>query len=204
MGKFEDLTGQKFNRLRVLRKVGKTKYGKILWLCECDCGNLCNATTGGLKSKNNQSCGCYRKEVFTNKKHGFKYSRLYNSYIHLKQRCYNPNNQDYKYYGGRGITVCDEWKDDFQAFYDWSMSHGYKDDLTIDRIDNNKGYSPENCRWVTMQYQSNNKRTNHRITYNSETHTIKEWAKITKINYGTLVSRINRNKWNIEKSLNTP
>lgn len=114
-------------------------------------------------------------------KHGQCGTRLYNIFRGMKKRCYNKNCKDFYKYGGRGITVCDEWKDSFQAFYDWSIANGYFDNLTIDRIDNNKGYSPDNCRWVDIKTQSNNTRKNVFLTYNGETMTLAEWGE--KIKY---------------------
>lgn len=136
--------------------------------------------------------------------HGLSHSRIYNTYHSMKQRCYNPSHKSYHNYGGRGIKVCEEWLNDFQAFYDWSMSHGYSDDLTIDRKDNNGNYCPENCRWATYKEQSNNVRTNHIITYKDETHTLKEWSEILNINHNTLYRRINGMKWSIERAFETP
>lgn len=116
----------------------------------------------------------------------------------MKQRCYNPNDADsYIYYGARGIKVCDEWKDDFSAFESWAMSHGYRDDLTIDRIDVDADYCPENCRWATPKEQSNNTRRNRYITYNGETKTLTEWAELTGIDYQVLAHRFNKN-WSAE------
>ena len=121
----------------------------------------------------------------------------------MKERCYNSKCEAYHNYGGRGIIVCDEWLHNFKAFYDWSITNGYRDDLTIDRIDVNGNYEPSNCRWVTRLTQANNQRTNHLITYKGETHTMAEWAKIKHISYGALRQRLYR-KWSIEKALNTP
>lgn len=109
----------------------------------------------------------------------------------------------YKDYGGRGITICDEWENSFQAFFDWAMANGYRDDLTIDRIDVNGNYCPKNCRWITNQEQASNRRTCHNLTYNGETHNLKEWAKIIGINYSTLRARINIYNWTTEKALST-
>ena len=117
----------------------------------------------------------------------------------MKRRCLNKNDARYKDYGGRGITVCKEWLE-FLTFYNWASSAGYADGLSIDRIDNNKGYSPENCRWVTMSYQALNKRTNRNISFNGETKTIKEWSDIFGINYTTLKVRLDRG-WDIEDAL---
>ncbi len=121
----------------------------------------------------------------------------------MKYRCYNPKSQYYYRYGARDIKVCDEWLNDFKAFYDWSMANGYRDNLTIDRIDVNGNYEPSNCRWVSQKMQQNNRSNNRLITYNNETHTISEWAEICNISQACLRHRIERN-WNIEKALNTP
>ena len=120
----------------------------------------------------------------------------------MKARCYNPNRKRYVDYGGRGITVCDEWKNDVKAFYDWAMANGYSDDLTIDRIDTNGNYCPENCRWVGQDVQGNNKTDNILVERNGETHTIGEWANITGIRYATLYNRIVKLHWTAEKALN--
>lgn len=124
-----------------------------------------------------------------NVKHNLRYSRLYNIWRHMKQRCYNSNNKKYERYGKRGITVCEEWLNDFKAFYDWSMSNGYKDDLTIDRINNDGNYEPSNCRWVNLKTQANNRSTNILITHDGETHNIKEWSLIMNKPYSTLLNR---------------
>lgn len=121
-----------------------------------------------------------------------KNTRLQNIYFHMKYRCTNPKNKSYHYYGDRGITVCDEWLNNSKAFYTWALKHGYRNDLTIDRIDNNGNYCPENCRWITQKEQSNNTRRNKYVTIDGQTHTIAEWCDITGINYGTLKSRVKR------------
>lgn len=136
------------------------------------------------------------------------YYRLNNIYRGIKTRCYNSNRKEYERYGGRGITMCEEWLDSdrrthkgWEAFKQWSLLNGYTDEKTIDRIDNNKGYCPENCRWVSVKVQANNKRTNHFITHNGETKTIAQWSEEIGVNYGTLQSRVTRNKMNTEKAL---
>lgn len=126
--------------------------------------------------------------------------RLYSIWHNMKSRCYYRKSEKYKDYGGRGIIVCDEWRNNFQAFYDWAMSHGYADDLTIDRKDVNGNYEPSNCRWVTQKEQHNNTRKNHYITYNGETKTAAEWARQYGIHRCVLNNRIRRG-WNFEKAI---
>lgn len=205
MGKLIDLTGLKFGRLTVIKYVGKSK-----WLCKCECGNEKIVSTTHLKN-DTKSCGCLKKEMlsqrtkpknFTNKKHGLHNEKLYNTWKCIRQRCNNKNNKRYKDYGGRGITICKEWNN-FKNFYNWAINNGYQENLTIDRIDNNKGYLPENCRWTDITTQANNKRNNRNYTYNNETHTLGEWAKILNINYWALRSRLDRG-WDIKKAFNTP
>lgn len=138
--------------------------------------------------------------------------RLQNIYVNLKQRCYNPKSTFYKNYGGRGITVCDEWLNSemydgrstkgWIAFKNWALSNGYADNLTIDRIDNSKGYCPENCHWVTMRTQQNNRRSNRLVTYKGKTQSLADWCRELNLNYGTIKCRIRRN-WTIEKAFET-
>jgi hypothetical protein len=129
--------------------------------------------------------------------------RLYMIWFDMKRRCYQPKNKRYDRYGGRGIKVCDEWLRDFQSFFDWSLTHGYQDDLTIDRLDKDGDYSPENCRWADLVTQANNRANNHYITYQGETKTMMEWSKELNINYSTLRRRINAG-WDVEKAFGRP
>lgn len=131
------------------------------------------------------------------------HTRLNKIYEHMKDRCYNPNFHCYNRYGGRGITICKEWLEDYQAFKAWALSHGYSDNLTLDRIDNNKGYYPENCRWISAKEQANNKRNNHLITYKGETKTLVQWAESLGIDRSVLSARINKLGWSISKSFET-
>lgn len=200
MGKFIDLTGKRFGRLTVIKYLCQSK-----WLCKCDCGNEKIVKSGNLKNGHVKSCGCLNKEISRNKMitHGYSSTRIYKIYIGIKKRCYNKNYSQFYLYGGRGITICDEWKDSFIYFYNWAINNGYKDSLTIDRIDNNGNYEPKNCRWITQKQQNRNTRHNRLITYNNETHCISEWAEIKNLTYSSLQHRLNRN-WTIEKALNTP
>jgi hypothetical protein len=201
MMKFIDLTGQKINRLLILERV-KSKDGKnTFWKCQCNCGNIIVTTTTKIRSGHTKSCGCYTTDLMTT--HGLSYTRLHGIWNNLKQRCFNPNSPNFKYYGGRGITVCDEWKNDFKSFYDWAMSNGYEEHLTLDRIHSNGNYEPFNCRWTTMKEQSNNVRTNHIIEFNGEKHTLAEWSEIRGISKKTLWNRIDRG-WTVERALTTP
>lgn len=161
-----DLTGQKFGRLTVLERA-ENKNGYVRWKCRCDCGNEKIVMSYQLRKGGTQSCGCLQKErtAEAHKTHGLYHSRLHRTWTGMKARCFNPNLKAFPYYGGRGITVCEEWKNNFQAFYDWAMSNGYEENLTLDRIDNNDNYCPENCRWVTMAKQNANKRSGgHKLT----------------------------------------
>lgn len=176
----------------------------MLWFCKCDCGKNTIVPAAKLISGKTQSCGCLKKE--TSKppiivKHGMSYSRLYKVWKDMKARCYKPTSVRYYTHGARGIKVCDEWMS-FEFFAKWALSNGYRENLTIDRINNNGNYEPSNCRWATHKVQANNRRTNRLISHNGETHTIKEWSEITGINYYTLLGRITRLGWNTEKTLN--
>ena len=197
--KLENLIGQRFGRLVVVSRASSDRYTK--WHCKCDCGNECDVLANNLKRGHTQSCGCYRDETRVENKleHGYRYTRIYDVWSKIKGRCYNTNDPRYSSYGGRGIVMCDEWRDNPVAFIEWAYENGYDDnakygETTIDRIDNNKGYSPENCRIANQIVQNNNRRTNRRITYNGKTHTVSEWSRIINIGQSVIHNGLNKGK----------
>ena len=181
--KLEDLTGQRFGRLTVIERA-ETTHISTKWKCKCDCGNECTVIAQNLKRGHTISCGCYRTEVRPTQRyiHGYRHTRIYSVYCGIKDRCYCENNPRFKDYGGRGITMCDEWLNNPKAFCEWAYNNGYKEDApygecTIDRKDNNKGYSPDNCRIVSLKVQANNQRSNVWIEHNGERKTITQWSE---------------------------
>lgn len=191
--KIIDLTGERFGSLVVIRRDENDKNGSPRWLCRCDCGQQKIVYGSCLRYGVSKSCGCRAKDLNSEKHrtHGLSKHPLHDVWRSMKDRCFNPNCRAYKHYGGRGITVCDEWSD-FLPFYYWAIENGYQSGLSIDRIDVNGDYCPENCRWATIIEQTNNQRNNHCITYNGETHTIAEWGRITGIKKCTLYNRARR------------
>lgn len=196
MSKLKDITSEKFGKLTVLYRLHNDHHKReVYWLCVCECGNLKEVQGANLKSGHTKSCGCL---VY---KHDKSNTRLYHCWQGMKDRCYSKNNISYKDYGGRGIEVCEEWKDDFEAFYNWAINNDYKEDLTIDRIDVNGNYTPDNCRWATRKEQQRNRRNTKYITYDGETRTLKEWCEILNLNYKRVWQRLYKFDWPIERAL---
>ena len=177
-----DLTNKKFNKLTVIKKV-KNQNHKTMWLCQCDCGNTTLVITSNLTCNRIKSCGCLKNEqlIKRNTTHNQRHTHLYEVWKTMKQRCNNPRSKSYKNYGGRGIKVCDDWVNSFKSFYEWSMLNGYKKGLTIDRINNNGNYCPENCRWADRITQANNSRWNKHITINGKDDTLANWLRFYNI-----------------------
>lgn len=202
---YKDLAGEKFSRLKVI-KYAYTRNKRAYWLCECVCGNTKVVSTTDLKTGNTQSCGCLKHErVKTfysnlNKTHGMKGTKIYSKWLSMKARCYKKSCKGYKNYGGRGIKVCDDWKNSFITFYEWAIKNGYQDNLTIERIDVNGNYEPDNCKWITNTEQQNNKKNNTYIIYNGDKHTIAEWSRIMGINKNTISGRL-RKGWTTKRVL---
>ena len=184
------------------------KHGRKYYFCECQCQDKTVKSIRGdsLISQKSTSCGCYNRERVSDvtSKHKSSNSDLYDVWINMKQRCLNKNNPSYNNYGGRGITICDEWLNNFSEFRKWSIENGYEKGLNIDREDNDKGYSPDNCRFITYIENQNNKRTNTYLEFNNEINTIANWARKLNMNPRTLVTRLDTLNWSIEKTLTTP
>jgi hypothetical protein len=217
--KLIDLTGQRFGRLTVIGPTDrKSKSGDRYWKCICDCGNDAEVLGACLRHGNTKSCGCYVKEFLASgnrRTHGGssggKHERLYGVWCAMKNRCKLPSVPDYYRYGGRGISVCAEWANDYQAFREWAYKNGYDDSAprgkcTVDRVDNERGYSPDNCRIVTIKEQMSNKCSNHLVTYMGETMTAlqayQKYAIKNGVKYGTLIHRLNHG-WSDSEAIET-
>lgn len=179
---YKNLIGQRYGRLVVVSLVESEAGSNVptKWLCQCDCGNKVEVRAYNLKNGNTLSCGCLQKENAAKQKrtHGMTGTRLYFTWQHIIGRCKRKSDRAFKWYGGRGITVCEEWLNSFECFHDWAMKNGYADNLTIDRIDVNGNYCPENCRWITIEEQQRNKSNNTFVEYAGETKTVGAWAEI--------------------------
>lgn len=198
-----NLVGQRFGRLIVLSEELRDKWNHRRWKCQCDCGQTVIAGQSNLRKGNTQSCGCRAHEiqVANHTTHGLRSHKLYGTWCGMRHRCHCPEDPRYSDYGGRGIIVCPAWED-FGLFVA-DMGSTYKPGFSIDRIDNNGPYCPFNCRWANQIQQTNNARSNHRLTYYNETHTIAEWSRLLSVPYYVITNRL-RMGWTIDRTLNQP
>lgn len=187
--------GTKFGRWTVIGKKIR-RNNRTYILCKCDCGTIKEVQYQNLRNGISTSCGCYHKELLRKQKyvHGEKHTRLYSTWIKMRHRCNSPNDSHYNSYGGRGIKVCDEWERSYQAFSEWAKANGYDEskswkECSIDRIDNDKGYSPDNCRWVDYKTQANNRQNNIPITYKGMTKNVIEWSRELNISRNAIAYR---------------
>lgn len=205
---YEEIPKMKFGRLKPIRMMeGK---GRTKWLCKCDCGNETIVTQKNLCNGNTKSCGCFSMESRRARNKGYQNKeRLYIVWIGMRERCNNPNNNSYKWYGAIGVTVCEEWERDYCAFKRWALETGYDETLprgaqTIERKDPNKDYSPENCEWKTIQQQQRNKRGSVLYEMNGEKHILREWSEILNVDYDLLRSRVGTYGWTLEQAISEP
>lgn len=210
-----DLTGQKFGRLTVIERAGNTKHGAAKWRCVCECGKETIVIGEELRKGNTRSCGCLAKKstsdrmkcsVPKNRTHGKAGTPVYKEWSQMKRRCSNPEDKSYTNYGGRGIIVCDRWRDSFEAFYEdvSKLPHFGEKGYSLNRVDNDGNYEPNNVEWATNKKQANNRRSNHLIAYNGKTQTIAQWADEYNLPYKKLWKRLNTFHWDIAIALNTP
>lgn len=201
---YSSWAGQRYGRLTVTGEEIRMQDGRAKLICVCDCGTVCEVAPGNLRAGNVRSCGCLSKDRSHKQLyvHGDTGERLWHIWSGMRRRCEETCNKDYPRYGGRGISVCEEWHD-YSIFKEWALSHGYNDKLTLDRIDSNGNYEPANCRWATAKEQNNNRRSNHILEYNGERHTISQWSELSGVPSKTLLYRINAG-WTVEQALYTP
>ena len=204
--KLVNLVGQKFGRLEVISLYPeRNRHHKTLWVCRCECGNTIISIGSLLRRGTVKSCGCLYKETrhTVAKKHGDCGTRLYSLYNGIKSRCFYSKHKEFKNYGGRGITLCNEWLN-FNDFKEWALANGYNDNLTIERKDVNRNYCPENCVWITRKQQALNKTTTVRVPYKNKLLTLQELSEETGVNEELLRSRIRHLKWSVERAVSEP
>jgi hypothetical protein len=204
----KNLEGLKVGRLTVVRFVELRKPRGAFWLVKCACGTE-KILQGSAIGKPALSCGCLQKEATSGpklerRKHGKSKTKLAQAYRNMLERCLNPKCPAYRNYGGRGITICDEWLTSNVSFFKWAFDNGYSEELELDRADNEKGYTPENCRFVPILVNANNRRDNVKLVYAGEEKSVADWARVTGLPYSTLTQRIRVLKWPVEKAIETP
>lgn len=199
-----DLVGEKFWKLTVLERVENSNTGKSQWLCKCDCGNKVIVIGPNLKNGNTRSCGCWRMSEDKKDYNGHIWkTRLYSIWCGMKSRCYNTKFPKYISYGARKIQICEEWKTNYKAFEQWALNNGYREDLTIDRIDVNGNYEPANCRWITNEEQARNKTNGIMVTYNGETKQLIKWCEELQLSYVAIYTRFIRG-WSVDRMFTEP
>lgn len=202
MPNFINYEGKRYGLLTVVRRTESTKSGVAQWVCKCECGNEIVLPSYTLKRGTVKDCGCVTRPHY-NTTHGASNTKLYNMWKLMLYRCENPKNNAYKYYGQRGLQVCEEWHD-FLAFKKWAEETKPKGDYTLDRIDNNLGYSPSNCRWADKKEQANNRRSNVMVEYKGEAHDLMEWSRLLGFNYKRVHNRMYKLGWSFEKAIAVP
>ena len=217
MSRLIDLSGKTFGRLTVVKQlptVYTARGSRTRWLCKCSCGNELEVDAYSLRSGHTQSCGCLQSEIAAKriaertKTHGQSKSKLFKIWMSMRNRCSYPNTRYYKDYGGRGIRVCDEWENSFESFRKWALQTGYdenapKGQYTIERINVDGNYCPENCKWATTKEQANNKRNTLYLTFNGITQSAAMWADEYGLKHTTLYERL-RKGWSIEDAITRP
>ena len=206
MSRMIDITGNRYGRLTVIRVAQRSVNGThIIWECRCDCGNNTSVRSPDLRNGKTQSCGCLKDEKTSKRfrKHPKGTERLQNVYYAMRARCTNPDDADYPRYGGRGINVCEKWKSGPDQFIDWALSNGYRNGLLLDRIDNDAGYNPDNCRWADDYVQANNRSNTRLVTYRGIERPVSELCRDLNINRSTVIGRLNRG-WSIEEAVSIP
>jgi len=196
--------GDKFGRLEIIKEISpiiSSNKPRRMFSCMCECGNIVETQLSLLLLGKTQSCGCYQRQRAkeTQLKHGLEKHPLYSIWKNMKKRCLNPNEISYSNYGGRGILMCNQWLSDFKEFYLWSITNSYSKGLTIDRIDNDGNYCPENCRWVNRTIQNNNTRKNHYIVHEGINYTLATLSEYLKIPYNIVRYRLSTCKWTVKK-----
>lgn len=198
-----DLTGMRFGKLVAVSIARKSETGtRVYWNCSCDCGGNRVVSNDHLRNGDTTDCGCTRKHISHWQKHGMYNSRLYRIWSLMKERCYNPKRKEYGNYGGRGISVCDDWKE-AKRFFEWAFANGYSDELTLDRIDNDGDYCPENCRWVCRKEQMRNRRNNRYVSFRGRTIPLTQLAEEYGYTYAQLYKRLKLG-WSLEDAVTKP
>lgn len=199
-----DLSGQRFGKLVAYKEAGHNKEGRTMWQCKCDCGGEKTATTHDLRCGNTRSCGCIQREI-SSWKFGIPHKKLTHVYNGMKRRCYSKTEKNYEDYGGRGIKICDEWmgENGREKFVVWALENGYREGLTIERINVDGDYSPDNCCWIEHALQAKNKRNTIHVEYNGITMCLKDAARASGMSWGTLYQRV-KNGWPNEHLFDAP